>query len=119
MKDGSVNAPAAPQADNSGMVRTLVFAIGVMTLAVAFMVGAIFGRLSAPAGAPAPVAGVDFAAAPQVEIGLPPGALVVDQSVSAERLTLTLQSARGETFVYTTPLSGYDGPVRLVWRTLE
>jgi hypothetical protein len=54
-----------------------------------------------------------------VEIGLPPGVRVVEAHVSADRASLLIETAHGERGVYTTPLDGYEGPVRLSFVTLE
>jgi hypothetical protein len=127
----TATAPSTPQ---SAMVRPLLVAIAIMTLAIVFLFGAIVARLLSPR-----VEGVaqstidsgtidlgtidlgtiDFAAAPEVEIGLPPGVRVVESHVSAERATFVIETLDGERGVYTTPLTGFDQPVRLVFHTLE
>ncbi len=111
---------AQPPADQrAAMVRVLIVAIAIMTLAIVALFAAIVARLIAPGGNGAPGGTIDFAAAPAVEIGLPPGARVVETHVSAERATFVIETARGERAVYTTPLHGFDAPVRLVLVTLE
>lgn len=108
-----------PPPPNPGMVRTLLIAIALMTVAIVFILGAMFGRILAPSGAPPPRGTIDFAAAPEVEIGLPPGARVVETHVGADRATFVIETAQGEQAVYTTSLAGFDAPARLVFRTLE
>jgi hypothetical protein len=101
------------------MVRGLIVAIAIMSLAIVFLFGAIIARLLSPEGERVPRGTIDFAAAPEVEIGLPPGARVVAAHVGADRVTLEIETTEGERAVYTTPLAGFEEPVRLVYRTLE
>ncbi len=109
----------APPASKTAMVRVLYVAIAVMTTAIVVILIAMMLKLASPSASAPRVDAVDFAAAPEVEIGLPPGARVVETHVSAERLTLVIETAAGETQVFTAPLGGHEKPVRLVFRTLE
>jgi hypothetical protein len=122
--------PAQNAGQNAGMVRILSVAIGIMTIAIIVLFAAIVARLLNPkeeegseaqpqAEAAAEPGTIDFAAAPTVEIGLPPGVRVVETYVSADRATFLIETAQGEKGVYSTPLDGYDEPVRLVFHTLE
>jgi hypothetical protein len=106
------------------MVRGLMIAIGIMTVAIIAIFAAIVARMLDPEpderGEVAPPEGtIDFAAAPVVEIGLPPGARVIATHISADRVTFEIETVQGERGVYTTPLSGFDQPVRLVFHSLE
>ncbi len=123
-----MTVPASPgqkAAPASNMARILMIAIGVMSLAIVVLFAAIIAKLLNPSEddavgpAPAEPGTIDFAAAPVVEIGLPPGARVIETHVSADRATFVIETAQGETGVYTTPLDGYDAPVRLVFHSLE
>jgi len=126
-----------PPAHQKGMVRAIVIAIALMTTAIVVILAAMVAKLIAPSddetadaapsevAAPVAVSGVspggliDFSAAPEVEIGLPPGARVVAAHVTGDRLTLEIETVQGDSAIYTAPLTGFDGPVRLVYRTLE
>ena len=108
-----------PTTQQTGMVRVLIVAIVLMTLAIVFILGAMISRLLNPRIEATAQDTVDFAAAPEVEIGLPPGARVLETHVSAERATFVVETAEGERAVYTTPLIGFGEPVRLVFHTLE
>lgn len=127
-----MTVPASPAA-NQSMVRILVIAIGLMTLAIVVLFAAIVARLLNPREEESDRAAdrvrieqeiaergtIDFSAAPVVEIGLPPGARVVETHVSADRATFVIETVQGERGVYTTPLDGYDFPVRMVFHSLE
>lgn len=102
--------PAAPE-NQSGMVRGLIIAIVVMTLAIVLLFGAIIGRLMSPNVAPADA--LDFIDAETMEVALPAGANVLDIAVSAERATIVIETEAGGREILTTPLSGFDRPVRL------
>jgi len=127
-----------PPANQKGMVRAIVIAIALMTTAIVVILAAMVAKLIAPSedealdAAPHQVGAqvgavvghvsggsVDFTVAPEVEIALPPGARVIAAHVTAERLTLEIETAEGERSVYTAPLTGFDAPVRLVYRTSE
>lgn len=116
---------AASPPPNQAMVRGLMIAIGIMTVAIIAIFAAIVARMLDPpdqaetAGGSLPQGTIDFAAAPVVEIGLPPGARVIATHISADRVTFEIETVQGERGVYTTPLSGFDEPVRLVFHTLE
>lgn len=101
------------------MVRTLIVAIVLMTAAIVVILGAMVMKLLAPGDAAPPRGTIDFAAAPEVEIGLPPGARVLETHIAADRATFVVETHEGERAVYTTPLTGFDAPARLVFRTLE
>jgi hypothetical protein len=101
------------------MVRGLIVAIAIMTIAIVVIFGAMVAKLLSPTLDGAWEGTIDFAAAPIVEIGLPPGARVIASHVSAERVTLEIETVEGERSVYTTPLAGFDAPARLVFHTLE
>lgn len=102
-----------PPGQQTAMVRTLIVAITIMTLAIVFLFGAIVSRLLAPAGGRASAHVVDFADAPEVAITLPAGARVVETRVSADRATFVVETAAGETEIYTAPLDAFEGPARL------
>lgn len=102
-----------------GLVRTLLAAIALMTLAIAFMIGMFAGRLTAPRAAAPPARGLDFAAAPVVAVGFPAGARAVAAHVAAGRVTFEIETVHGEKSVYTAPLEGLSGPVRIVYQTAE
>lgn len=77
-----------------GKVRALIAAIALMTLAMAFMLGMIVGRLLSPGGGPAPAA-VDAAGLPVMAITLPPGAAPLRESVGEGALIVSYEGPRG------------------------
>ncbi len=103
----------APPGDK-GTFRTLLGLIVIMTLAIAFMMGMVVGRLLSPSAAPRnPVQGVSFVEAPVIEIALPEGLAAEETHVDAERLTIVARAETGERRVFTAPLANLDGPVQL------
>jgi hypothetical protein len=109
-----------PPAQQAGMVRVLIIAIALMTAAIVFLLGAIVARILSPSAAERPQAAtIDFAAAPVVEVGMPAGARVVETHVSADRATFVIEGVEGGRAVYTTPLAGFDEPVRIVFMGME
>lgn len=103
----------APEGDK-GVYRTLLASIVIMTLAIVFMLGMVLGRFLSPSSpARNPVAGVSFADAPVIEIGLPDGMQARETFVDAERVTILAVTADGGRRVFTAPLAGLDGAVQL------
>ncbi|MGD2134253.1 MAG: hypothetical protein PVI23_15800 [Maricaulaceae bacterium] len=119
--------PAAPE-HQKGMVRGLIIAIVIMTIAIVLLFGAIVGRLLSPsveedeaagvepASTQAPVAAgaIDFSGAEEVPVRLPEGARLIEAQISPDRATYLIETAEGRTEVLTAPLTGYDRAVRLV-----
>ncbi len=96
-----------------GQVRMLFTLIAFMTVAIIFIMGMFFGRALAPTGVADPPETIDFAAAPEVEVTLPPGARVIDVFASADRVTLIVETPRGEQSAYTAPVTGLSDAARL------
>jgi hypothetical protein len=101
------------------MVRVLLVAITLMTLAIVGILAAMVARFLSPGQAssspPSGGAAIDFAAAPVVAITLPSGVRVVETHVDADRATFVVETGAGERAIYTTPLEG-RGPVRLQFK---
>ena len=101
-----------PTPHQTGMVRVLVIAIVLMTAAIVAILVAMMVRIAAPAERPGGV--IDFTAAEQVAVTLPPGARVLETHLSADRATFRVTLGDGTEAVFTAPLTGYDAPARLV-----
>lgn len=110
----------APPPENQGLFRILAGSIVVMTLAAAFMLGMIVGRILTPSGAPAP-SSTDLVAAEASEVALtlPQGARALEVEIGADRMTVLYETADGAREVFTAPLSALRGPARVRVVTVE
>ena len=98
---------------DASMVKMTLTAIVIMTLAITFLIGAIFGRLMSDGGGRPPEGAIEFASAPALAISLPEGAQALDIHADAERVVIVYESEDGARGVATAPLSGYDAPTVL------
>ncbi len=88
-----MSSPFTAPPGQEGKVRALIAAIALMTLAMAFMLGMIVGRLLAPGGG-AP-ASVDAAGLAVMEIALPPGAVALRESLGEGALIVAYEGPSG------------------------
>jgi hypothetical protein len=117
-KTMTIDAPPPQTPQQKAMVRVLLVAITLMTLAIVGILAAMVARFLSPGQASPPPSGgaaIDFAAAPVVAITLPSGVRVVETHVDADRATFVVETDAGERAIYTTPLEG-RGPVRLQFK---
>jgi hypothetical protein len=98
-----LNPVIAHNPENAGQVRMLIVAISVMTLAMAFILGLIAGRLLSPGGREATPHTLNLANLPVQEVRLAPGETLARTDVAYDRAMIITDRA-GITQTYLLPL---------------